>query len=160
LKFWKICVSFGSQCMYTCGVGRHLPFFQKSVSKHPHCRIRKWMNLGFITSPIGSTAHPPWVGVGLSRKIPLYLCWDSNPGLPARSQWADSNFKSWITFFVFKLLISNLASALYRQWTYCTLNLVEIGLLVYPLLAKTLRGTDGRTDGQNKNNSSPLSLGN
>jgi hypothetical protein len=25
---------------------------------------------------------------------------------------------------------------------------VEIGLLVYPLLAKTLRGTDGRTDGR------------
>jgi hypothetical protein len=27
--------------------------FQKSVSKHAHCRIRKWMNLGFTTSPLG-----------------------------------------------------------------------------------------------------------
>jgi hypothetical protein len=42
--------------------------FQKSVKKHPHCRIRKWMNLGFFQPPIGSTAHPPWVGVGPSRK--------------------------------------------------------------------------------------------
>jgi hypothetical protein len=40
----------------------------------------------FYNLPIGSTAHPPWVGVGPSRKIPLFLCWDSNPGLPARSQ--------------------------------------------------------------------------
>jgi hypothetical protein len=33
--------------------------FLKSVSKHPHCRIRKWMNLGFTTSPLGPQyTHP------------------------------------------------------------------------------------------------------
>jgi hypothetical protein len=48
---------------------------------HPEVDESRFFNL-----PIGSTAHPPWVGVGLSRKIPLCLCWDSNPGLPARSQ--------------------------------------------------------------------------
>jgi hypothetical protein len=40
----------------------------------------------FFYFPIGFTAHPPWVGIGLSLKLSLCLCWDSNPDLPPRSQ--------------------------------------------------------------------------
>jgi hypothetical protein len=46
--------------------------FQKSVSKHPHCRIRKWMNLGFTTSPLGHST--PTLGRDRSES--------KNPAMP------------------------------------------------------------------------------
>jgi hypothetical protein len=79
--------------MYTCGVGQPSSIFQKSVSKHPHCHIRKWMNLGFTTFPLGQHMHStPTLGRGdgLSRNpaMPL-LGFDY---LPTRSQGCFLDF--------------------------------------------------------------------
>jgi hypothetical protein len=53
-------------------------FEQAPSLSHPVMDESRFYNL-----PIGSTAHPPWVRVGLSRKIPLCFCWDASPVLPA-----------------------------------------------------------------------------
>jgi hypothetical protein len=53
-------LQFGVRLTYSTNHGvnqvREL-FFKKSLSKHPHCRIRKWMSLGFTTSPLGDPQH-------------------------------------------------------------------------------------------------------
>jgi hypothetical protein len=48
--------------------------FHKSVSKHPHCRIQKWMNLGYSTSPLGPQLTRPTLGIGRSES--------KNPAMP------------------------------------------------------------------------------
>jgi len=44
-----------SRTEQTCCVGQKFTYFQRFVSKHPHCRIRKWMSFRCVatTSTLG-----------------------------------------------------------------------------------------------------------